>query len=291
MTVDLTPLPALSLFGFYESQQGIHYLRNACVRDRSRSEKEAWQAARERLGPPVADAGHPVCEPMDADDELYIDELRDRATLKHRFLPGELVGANFTWIEPTRIIAFQQHVLDKRSDRNIPGDIDVNDRRRLLEVCLPHEFPAVQYDKIELPGGGGVKVESDDLNFRFLADGGRLVEGFDDQSQQFVFGPGVGVGSPLVQAVRFDGRIYLRNGYHRVARLAQLGAERVPCMMFEVLDFSGVGAKPDYFFSRTILEGSNVPTIGHFTRERATAVQLRAVGTRLIVQWRSEVIR
>jgi len=112
------------------------------------------------------------------------------------------------------------------------------------------------------------------------------VFGVEPNRKLQIAGVALAPSSNLVQVVRFNGRCYLKNGFHRCSTLMWAGATHAPCLFLEGDDYGQVGAPGlPATFSREMLESANPPTLGHFTEARAQPVSLRS-GTRVIsVSW------
>ena len=74
----------------------------------------------------------------------------------------------------------------------------------------------------------------------------------------------VGVTVPLMHVVRYNGRCYLHNGFHRAVGLLARGVTHAPCVLRDVPDFGAVGVKPGQTFQGPLLESANPPTLTHF---------------------------
>jgi hypothetical protein len=156
--------------------------------------------------------------------------------------------------------------------------------------CLPHIPTKPAGVTIELvPQSNTIRLLSDDLNVRVITGGqfgdraGQPV--YDDALHVFLAGIGYGEGSSLVQVVRFNGRCYLKNGYHRAYALGKLGVRHIPCVLLEGSDFSDVTDRMTGFFQRGVLESTNPPTCGHFINNRAYPVSLRARRRIIGLRW------
>src|SRR5262249_2032312 len=93
---------------------------------------------------------------------------------------------------------------------------------------------------------------------------------------------------PFVHVVRFSGRHYLLNGYHRAFAAAQRGATHIPCLLREwrAAEDSAAGPEPDWVLvPRRLLESQNPPTLAHYLEGRAHQVMLRATSRILHVTW------
>jgi hypothetical protein len=105
---------------------------------------------------------------------------------------------------------------------------------QLAEVCLPMHPTKANYDLVK-EGRDGYVFQSDSHDFRFL--GAKLLEA--EQLKDFkhfgypsaVLALAVGFSSNVLNAVRYNKRIVLNNGYHRVYTMRSLGITHAPCVI------------------------------------------------------------
>jgi hypothetical protein len=84
--------------------------------------------------------------------------------------------------------------------------------------------------------------------------------------------------------MRFNGRCYLSNGFHRVVGARLAGASHVPCLVRDIVNSSELGLNAGTF-DLALLESADPPTVGHYTQKRALLVQLRATQRVLHISW------
>jgi hypothetical protein len=95
-----------------------------------------------------------------------------------------------------------------------------------------------------------------------------------------------GVTLPFVHVVRFNGRCYLTNGFHRALGARKRGAGRMPCFFREVPTADEIGIRVDWStFPIGLLESPYPPTLGHFTQGRAHTLPLKKVMRVVQVNW------
>jgi hypothetical protein len=270
------PSAGLSLVGFMDEPQATTHLSTACILGNPSPAgiKAEWDAARARRGPPIAGAGHPNILDIPPADQPYITALCQEPWIA-QWLPN-IPGAEFKLVEIDPLLAFQFSVDTTRSDHHcaaLPKPPGVAD---LFPICLPLHRPSGEYHVNQLPQS--VIIKSRSLNLTMMAAGiGPDIAGIN-------FGWAV----PLLHVVRFNGRCYLHNGFHRAfgARLA--GATHIPCIFRDVADAESAGIKSDgSTFGLPLLESNDPPTLGHFTKGLAHSATLRALTRILHVSWSS----
>ncbi len=287
----------LSLFGFLQQEPAINYLRGLCAlqSQTKRACLACWHEARAKLGAPFAGAGQPAISEIPRGFEPYLDGVR--ANPRYADTIGT-VAASFKMVEIDPLLAYQFHIELGRAGDACAGRPPNPPIEDLLSRCLPQAPigpPALAANVTEDRTNRTVRITSSNLNLRVIGWGPAR----DPQSGDLVFDPGkflfmagitFGESSSLLQVVRFDGRCYLKNGYHRVYALRRLGATQVPCVFLEATDYSQVHTeKPGRTFARSLLESANPPTIGHFTQGRAYNVPLRSWLRLIQLQWSEDL--
>lgn len=273
----------LSLLGFMNAQQAANYLQNACIHPAAPAALQAtWTAANANLGPPTASAGTPATRPSPAVHAGYVASLVAQQWAAAA-LAGPLAGSSFEWLEIAPLLAYQHHVDDARSQHHCQGLSNPPTDAELLSLCLPmaiatDDVHVSQHMKVEC---GAVALKSRSLNF-VLAE---------VKMDQGVLSMRFSWAIPIVQVVRFNGRHYLHNGYHRVVGAARKGATHVPCAVRAVGTAQDAGILGQgRTFELPLLESANPPTLGHFVTGHAHAVTLRGQMRVLHVTWTDHVM-
>lgn len=263
------PVPGLSLVGFMERQAALEYLRETCVLDDESDEALCgiWESARARLGSPMERAGKPHIEDIPRQNLPYLKALQNTEHFK---------GAvdDFPWrfgcVEMAPLLAYQSHV-SLQAHRDVQRR--KNTDRDILERCLPVSVSSIQYECriTDSPIQCVIEATSNDLNLVM-----HRLSGLPLTPTGFILAPS----NPLVQVARFEGRYYLKNGYHRAVQLLAVGRKVIPCIILDVARVIDTGIRPGTFTveqSRSL----NPPTCGHLTGQRAWAVQLRRARRRV----------
>lgn len=274
------PTTGLSLVGFIaDQQQAINHLRFACCPavDTDQALIAEWQAARARLGPPIASAGNPNMQPLPAAQDPYMQAMTQAwAQRGVQMWPG----ATFQLIEIEPLLAYQFHVDTARSAHHCGGLANPPSVDDLMPICLPQNPTPERFQA--WPGPQSAMLRSEGLNLVML-DRGVLKTTF----MGIVFGPAL----PFLHVVRHNGRCYLHNGFHRAVGARAAGATHIPCVLRDVPDHASVGIRDDgSTFNATLLESNDPPTIGHFAQGRAHPVLIRSMSRILHVSWADYVI-
>jgi hypothetical protein len=201
-------------------------------------------------------------------------------------LPSE-----FKLVEIDPLLAFQAHIELPRVDALCGPLAGRTDLPSLLAICLPTDppidiRPGAGFDYTVEPGStaqkGSATFVSDNMNVRVLAGG---PVGSDDARRLFVGGVAFGEATRFIQVVRFGGRFFLRNGYHRAYGLRRAGVTHMPAIVIEGNNYSDTGAQQGGTFDRKLLESDHPPVCGHYTQGRAIEVTLRASRRVITAAW------
>lgn len=269
------PTAGLSLFGFYRLDVAIQYLTNSCKMGNTSPEAltEVWTAARQRLGEPAAAPGKPATMPMPKSCEQYVATLQS-TPLMARF-QADFGECSVRMVEIKPVQSIQVHVERQQcaGSHSLKGATPA----QLLERCLPIAGASGQVKWEQDTTRRGLLIRHPDFNLQTFGGAG-----VNTPEGALVAGPIIGVGAPWAQAMEIEGRLYLRNGYHRAVGLMEAGHTHMPCLVFKG-HRSQLGLEPA--FSWEVMQGDNPPTVGHFDAQKATEVQLRR-GTKVIsISW------
>jgi hypothetical protein len=275
------PTPGLSLVGFMDETQGIKHLRTDCIPPDPTDPaiRGEWQAAQARLGAPIAGAGLPLIDSIPPSHAAYILQVTQLPWVAPA-LAADLAGATFQMVEIDPLLAFQFTVDTDRGAHHCNGIGNPPTLDQMLEICLPLAIKPEPLQTQKQAQSFMVRCRS--ANFRMVRCGE-----LNDQTGNIV-GAGVLLGNalPFVHVVRYNGRCYLHNGYHRAVGLRAAGADRLPCMFRDVPTAEAAGIRTDGLtFSEAVLTGANPPTVAHFTGGRAHEVKLRAHARVIHVSW------
>lgn len=270
------PVAGLSLVGFLDQAQAREHLRNACVlADSSDAAVDSlWASAKQNLGTPVPNAGNPNIQPIPPAQQQYIAALSQQPWIQPSL--ASWAGATFCLVEIKPLLAFQLTISQARSAHHCGALGQQPTVDQLLNVCLPN---AQANEQISIAGNGAnnsILLRAESLNVR-SQKAGMIQPGF--------IGLQFGISLPLVHVVRFNGRCYLHNGFHRALGVSQAGATHLPCLFRDVNSHQEVGIQNGATFSAALLESGDPPTLAHFVEGHALPVQLRKIERYINVSW------
>lgn len=265
--------PGLALVGFMQRDFAIHYMANECVpanADPAALEAE-WLAAVGKIGAPQTTAGLPNVRNLPAPQQAHVQQIMASADWQATF------SANPNWeiklVEVAPLLAYQFSILDGAasmhgSQLGLGPSLD-----DLLQTCLP--LTATPENFTIAQTGNAALIQSRSLNLRPLSFW---------SPQPGIIALQVGGALPFVHVVRFNGRCFLHNGYHRAYAALMSGATEIPCIFRDVATEHEIGLGPGTF-DLALLQSANPPTLHHFTNGQAYPVDL-VIKTRSIhISW------
>jgi hypothetical protein len=102
-----------------------------------------------------------------------------------------------------------------------------------------------------------------------------------------VYGFFVTYGGPWLHVARFQGRWFLRDGYHRAYNLQRRGIDRVPCVIVSANSLEDLGLVRPGFVGPDVLLGDRPPLVGDFIDD-SKAVDGSMLPVRKVVRIRAE---
>ena len=276
------PSAGLSLVGFLDPTDAIKHFRTLCVPDDpNRSDTDLisdWNDARQALAPAPSNAGNPHIQPIPNTDPHILDLLKN-SPFGPQLTQIVSAGASFANVEAALLLAFQHVVDTDRSTHHCKQLTGTPTTAELYDLCLP---VSPKQDPVHISfQPQSAMLRSRNLGVRMVAQG---------PLGPNTIGIHFGLSLPMVHVVRFNGRCYLHNGFHRVYGAWVAGATHVPCLFRDVADVNEVGLQGDSTFALPLLESGNPPTVWHFTAGGAWPVKLRAVSRFLQVNWSDHVM-
>jgi len=234
---------------------------------------ERWEAARHalqtrdafRLPPPVLEELPP--ELMDR-----ANAFRARPDVISAFQPYDwTIGV----ADLEHVLSFQKTITEEHALDRVAG-VEADDMAGLFSVCLPDAAGPANIDCAVDADGKGLTFFSSNPNLRF---GGHAVQqaqipgaaaGQPPQTLS-IAGFIISHGVPFVQIAEFNGRWFLRDGYHRCYDLLRRGIRHIPCVFIRARSFDELGANPPVFLRQEVLLGERPPFVTDFLDDRVSA--------------------
>lgn len=278
------PARGLSLIGFCDQHEALSFLRTFAVsRDASEGALLAeWAAAKAKIGASTPRAGLPDVRSVDSPCDAYIRKLWEQRWVRATLDQPEYQNAEFKLIEIEPLLAHQPFVNTERPDQ-IYGSAPALSLTDLMPICLPLTQPQPLGSPTQVvKDSHSIVIKGRDLEMNRITAATLSVR--REEIEQNFIGVQISWNLPFVHVVRFNGRHYLYNGYHRALGAAARGATHIPCLLREWLT-SEQGEPSWLMMPRRVLESSNPPTLGHFLRGCAYPVLLRAMSRIVSVSW------
>jgi len=230
------------------TQRGVHTPQE--VEERM----DRWKVARRQLEDAVPWADAERVEALEAPPELSarVDELSQSEELRTTV---ENIPYRVAVVSLGQLLAFQFTV-----DRPYSATFQVPaspTALNLADITLPTTRPKFP---LRVAGdGAGVTLSAPGPNLRIAAIGVQTSDG-----GPLRFTVDLTFGSPFVQVAEFEGRMFLRNGYHRVVGLLAQGVSHAPVIVLQCADYTQTGAGGPGFFARHVLMGDKPPLLRHY---------------------------
>jgi hypothetical protein len=241
------------------------------VSEESRARAAAARAAVAGRQPGLDQTG--VVSPAPAELAEHIAALQQHPAVAPYFTEGWVVSL----VDLRKVCAVQPNIFVDHSTERV-RDVDATDIRSVAAVSLP--LPT----KAELP------AQFDDSKNVWLFSAPnpnlRLLGNFGGEIQPGLMGFGflVGISSSFVQVAEFQGRRFLRDGYHRAVGFLQRGINVVPAFTrtLEPLDSLGL---PAGMLPQGAYFGDRPPCLPDYLDETVSVhVQLPAFQKMLVMQ-------
>jgi hypothetical protein len=218
--------------------------------------RNRYLEARQALGTSKNSPIDPAVSDIDPTHQNHLYQVSSTPIFQQSF---QGLNWSFKTVEVDKIVCFQQWVdLDYvgELERSLPTTPDA---ASVLKFCLPIGFPVQAGINID-PQSSAVTISS---NLPHLAVGGLGVnQAGPGTAPSVVFT--LGVNANYVQVVKYQGRHFLKNGYHRAYALRERGVTAVPCVYAEISDYALTGANRPGFFSREIIMSERPPMMPDF---------------------------
>jgi hypothetical protein len=190
-------------------------------------------------------------------------------------------------VDLRKVLSFQKAINVEDMGEQVPR---IEGADALLEYCLPgKQLPPPQGVMADLDGKG-LTVSSVNPNLRFAG-----AQASAAMVNQAVGAPAVAMqalaffvslGTSYLQVMKYDNRYFLRDGYHRSARLIRQGVFEVPCILIEAANFEEFGCPPGSL-TYEVMYGPRPPKLTDFWDERVASPG-RQLTVRKVVRVRVE---
>ena len=226
-----------------------------------------------------------ISDPVIERDRSFLDEVAARPEVRAGF-PD--VPWRVEWVDLTRVLSVQKMITTDGLDLRVAEA--ANDPAALVELCLPAAQPVPPLGAFGDHDGHGFSLSSVNPNLRVA--GSQVQEALVSPSpdvppqkmQAFTFF--VSMGSSYVQVARYQGRSFLRDGYHRAAGLLRAGVSLVPAVVIDAPSFQFITSTPG-LFDHEVAFSERAPKLTDFWDDSVAADALQPA-VRKVVRIRAD---
>jgi hypothetical protein len=270
--------PARQLIGWMREEDALRALcGNRADREPTEEQREVVRKAHQAVGHRAEGVGQSgLVRPRPPDLDAHIVALRGNPAAAEHLAAGWDVAM----VDLTRVCSFQPAVFHEQAADRV-GDVPKNDPVALAELTLPPAWEA------ELPaqldqGQKAWILSSPNPNLRVV---GHFAGPMGDGTRPPIPGFGwlVTVTPSFLMVARYQGRYYLKDGYHRALGLLSREITTVPAFVRDIAVYEELGV-PAGMLPQDAFLGPRPPTIPDFWDDAVSAeVRLPAVQKMIVV--------
>ena len=226
-----------------------------------------------------------IVDPVTAGDRALLNPIAERPEVRASFAD---VPWRIEWIDLTQVLSVQKMITTDGLDLRVTEA--TGDTAALVELCLPAAQPVPPLGAFGDQDGHGFSLSSLNPNLRIV--GSNVTEALVSPSPQVppqkmqAFTFFVNMGASYIQVARYQGRSFLRDGYHRAAGLLRAGVTRIPAVVIDAPSFQFVASAPG-LFDHEVAFSDRAPKLSDFWDESVSADVLQPA-VRKVVRLRAE---
>jgi hypothetical protein len=222
----------------------------------------------------------PIVDPVVPGDRTLLDQVARRPELRAAF-PD--VQWRLEWVDLTTVLAVEKSITAEGLDARVAAA--AADPATLVELCMPAGQPESPTGANRDIDGHGYALSSLNPNLHIV--GSNVSEAMVSPSpdvpplkmQAFTFFVSLGAG--YIQVAIYQGRPFLRDGYHRAAGLLRAGITRVPAVVIDAPSYQYI-AVAHGLFDHEVAFSDHAPTLADFWDETVSADVLQRPLRRVI---------
>jgi hypothetical protein len=205
--------------------------------------------------------------PVVAGDRAALDEVASRPAVRASFVETPW---RIEWVDLAKLLSIQKIIKTAGLDLRVASA--ATDPAALVELCLPNEQPAPPQPFFWDPDARGFTISSASPNLR-IAGPGQVNEavmatpdGVPGRKLLAVTFPiDIGAtGASYLQVAHYQGRYFLRDGYHRAAGLLRSGIRVAPAVLVEAPSYEFVIASVPGLFAYEVAFSDQPPLLTDF---------------------------
>jgi hypothetical protein len=225
----------------------------------------------------------PALDPLPAEIQAQGEAFKQRPDVAAFFQGMDwTVGiANLTSVLSFQKLVVQEHAIERASA------VMAEDLAGLFSFCLPGPLNGIDLPAAIDRDQRAVTFSSMNPNLRI---GGHVIADMDvagapgqAASKQKFIGFAITFGGQFVQIAEYDGRWFVRDGYHRCYGLLRRGIQRVPCVFIRAASYEQLVGGGSGFLAHQTLFGTRPPFMKDFLNDAVSASAMR-MATRKVVR-------
>jgi hypothetical protein len=224
-------------------------------------------------------------DPVVAGDRALLEGVADRPEVRASF-PD--VPWRIEWVDLTKVLSVQKMITTDGLDLRVAEAS--NDPAALVDLCLPAGQIVPPQGGFRDQDGHGFALSS--LNPNLRVAGSHVAEVLvapspevpPQKMQAFTFF--VSMGASYVQVARYQGRSFLRDGYHRAAGLLRAGVTRIPAVVIDAPSYQYIASTPG-LFDHEVAFSDHAPKLSDFWDDSVSTDVLQPA-VRKILRMRAE---
>jgi hypothetical protein len=190
-----------------------------------------------------------------------------------------------------QVLSFQKIVVEEQAMERVDATVRADDVQSIFSFCLPEPVGREGLQGAMDPDQKGITFSSLNPNLRVAGLAGSEIDvafapGQPPTKQSFI-GFVVNFGAPFMQVAEYNGRWFVRDGYHRCFGLLRRGISKIPCVFVRARSFAELGAANPAFFPYEVLFGERPPFLRDFLDD-TVSVTTRQVAQRKVIRIRAE---
>lgn len=226
-----------------------------------------------------------IADPVVTGDRALLDQVAERPEIRASF-PD--VPWRIEWIDLTRVLSVQKAITTDGLDLRVAEA--AGDPAALVDLCLPVAQPVPPQGAFGDQDGHGFVLSS--LNPNLRVAGSHVAEALvapspevpPQKMQAFTFF--VSMGASYVQVAAYQGRSFLRDGYHRAAGLLRAGVTQIPAVVISAPSYQYVASAPG-LFDHEVAFSDRAPRLSDFWDDSVSADVLQPA-VRKVIRMRAD---
>lgn len=205
-------------------------------------------------------------DPIVQEDRTLLDQAVARPEVQEIL---QSTNGSVEWVDMRKVVSVQKRITTDGLNARVSSASQ--DKVVLVELCLPAAHDVAPLPVLGSVGEHGATLSSLNPNLRVyqMIPMMQEVRNSPELPAHKVQGVMVlfGIPSSYVSVVRYHGRYFLRDGYHRVAGLLKAGITTIPALVNDASTFDYVSPPKQDLFRYEVAMSGTPPLVGDFWDE------------------------